>query len=171
MTRLPGIQIREVVRPVRLQRSDGDPLSAMIARLMDTMFVIPGTNIRFGFDALIGLFPGAGDAVGALISTVIIAQAARQGVPKVIVARMAGNVFINTVVGAVPILGDVFSVFFKSNAKNYDLLKQHAGRPRSSTLQDWIFVVGLLLTLLACLALCVWGVVMLADFIREGTPR
>lgn len=145
-------------------------MSALIAKFMDTVFVVPGTNIRFGFDALIGLFPGAGDAVGALISTVIIAQAARQGVPKVIVARMAGNVFINTVVGAVPILGDVFSVFFKSNAKNYELLKQHAGRPRSSTLQDWIFVSGLLLALLIVLGGIAVGIVLLTRELTAPRP-
>ncbi len=138
---------------------------------MDSMFIIPGTNIRFGLDALIGLFPGVGDAIGALIASMLIAQAARQGVPKIIVARMAGNVFINTAVGALPILGDVFSVFFKSNAKNYELLKQHAGKPRSSTFQDWLFVIGLFVALLVCLSLMVMGLVMAADYFRQGTAR
>lgn len=168
MTQLPTPHRDEIVRPVRLSRVEADPWSALIARMMDTAFVIPGTNIRFGFDAIIGLFPGAGDAIGALISSVLIAQAARLGVPKIVVARMAGNVFINTVVGTIPVLGDVFSVFFKSNAKNYELLKQHAGRPRSSTLRDWVFVVGLLAAMFVGLALAVGGIVMLAEHLRNG---
>ena len=145
---------------VRLEREES--LSALIARLMDTAFIIPGTKIRFGLDALIGLFPGIGDSIGALISSVLLAQAARAGVPKIILARMAGNIFLNTVVGAVPILGDVFSVLYRSNVKNYALLQAHAGRGRPSTARDWIFVIALFLALLAVLAAVVTGIVLIA---------
>jgi len=140
----------------------------MIAKFMDTAFVVPGTNIRFGFDALIGLFPGVGDAIGALISSVLIAQAARQGVPKIIVARMAANVFVNSIVGAVPILGDVFSVFFRSNVKNYELLRLHAGHRGTSTTRDWVFVMILLLAIFAVLAAVI---VSLAILIRQIVAR
>lgn len=167
-TRSPSVQKIPAVRPERLQRMEPDPLSALIARLMDTVFTVPGTNVRFGLDAIIGLFPGVGDAAGALISTVLIAQAARQGVPKVIVFRMAGNVFINSLLGAIPIFGDVFSVFFKSNVKNYDLLRKHAGQPRSSTARDWAFVIGLVTVMLGCLACIAWLIVTAIMALSEG---
>ncbi len=156
LRRLPDLS----QNPVRLEREES--LSALIARLMDTAFVIPGTKIRFGLDAIIGLFPGIGDSIGALISSVLLAQAARAGVPKIILARMAGNIFLNTVVGAIPILGDVFSVLYRSNVKNYALLQAHAGRSRPSTARDWIFVIALFLALLAVLAAVVTGVVLIA---------
>ena len=136
------------VRPVRLEREA--PASAWIAQLMDVAFVIPGTKIRFGLDSVIGLFPGVGDSIGALISSVIIAQGAQLGVPKIILARMGVNVLINTVVGFVPVFGDVFSVFFRSNMRNYDLLRRYAGQ-RKATGRDWLFVIGGLALLLAVL--------------------
>ncbi len=148
------------LNPVRLQREES--LGALIARLMDTAFVIPGTKIRFGFDAIIGLFPGIGDSIGALVSSVLLAQAARAGVPKIILARMAGNIFLNTVVGAIPILGDVFSVLYRSNVKNYALLQAHAGRGQPATARDWLFVIALFLALLAVVAAVVAGIVLIA---------
>jgi len=149
------------VRPVRIDRVEADPLSALIARLMDTLFVIPGTNIRFGFDAIVGLFPGIGDSIGAVISSFIIAQGVRMGVPKIVLARMAVNVFINTVVGTVPIFGDIFSIYFRSNVKNYGLLQRHANQDHASTAKDWIFVSVLLLALLSLLAGAIYGIILL----------
>jgi hypothetical protein len=144
---------------VRVERDDA--LCALIARLMDTAFVIPGTKIRFGVDALIGLFPGIGDAIGALISSVLLAQAAQMGVPKIIIARMAGNVFLNTVIGSIPIFGDVFSVFYRSNVKNYALLQRHGLRIRPATAFDWLFVIVLVLVLLGLLAGLIAGLALL----------
>jgi hypothetical protein len=161
MTRIPSIQTREVTRPVRLQRINEDPLGAAIARLMDTVFTIPGTNIRFGLDSIIDLFPGIGDAVGALISSVLIAHAAKMGVPRIVHARMAGSVVINSVVGAIPFLGAVLSVFYRSNVKNYELLKLHAGGSRVSTQGDWLFVGALLAAMLIVLGAIVVGVALL----------
>ncbi len=155
----PRPQSSVPVRPIRLDPAGEDALSALIARLMDTAFVIPGTRIRFGFDALIGLFPGVGDSVGALISSVLIAHGARMGVPRIVLARMAGNILINTFVGAIPLIGDVFSVFFRSNVRNYELLRRYARQRRAASARDWIFVIGLLMILLAVLALLIAGVV------------
>ncbi len=138
-----------------------DPLVALIARLMDTAFVIPGTSIRFGLDPLIGLIPGFGDTATAIVSVLLILQSARHGVPKIVLARMALNVLLNTGVGAIPVIGDAFSLWFKSNAMNYALLRQHAGAREKSTRRDWLFVVGLLALLLACVALIVIGAVTL----------
>lgn len=145
---MKGPESTQPGRPVRLEREA--PASAWIAQLMDVAFVIPGTKIRFGLDSLIGLFPGVGDSIGALISSFIIAQGAQLGVPKIILARMGVNVLINTVVGFVPVFGDVFSVFFRSNMRNYDLLRRYAGQ-RKATGRDWLFVIGGLALLLAVL--------------------
>lgn len=123
----------EAGRPIRLQRLGDDSLSAQIVQLMDQAFVIPGTKIRFGFDSIIDLFPGIGDAIGVIISSVLIAHAAKVGVPKVILARMAGNVVINSLMGAIPFLGAVLSVFYRSNVKNYELLQRHAGNRGTSS--------------------------------------
>ena len=100
--------------------------------------------------------------VGALISTAMIARASHVGVPKIVLARMAGNVLLNAIVGALPILGGVLTVFYRSNAKNYDLLQRHAGGLRTSTGRDWIFVSALLVTILAVLTLLVVVGVILA---------
>lgn len=138
-----------------------DPKSALLAKLMDSVFVIPGTKIRFGFDALIGLFPGVGDSIGALISTYIIAQGSRMGVPRIILARMAMHILINTVVGAIPVFGDMFSVFYRSNTKNYELLRRYAGQHRVPSASDWLFVIGFAVLLLAIVATLIAGVVII----------
>lgn len=156
------------MRPVRIPRTEDDARSAWLAKLMDTAFVIPGTKIRFGFDAIIDLIPGVGDAVGALIATVIITHSSHLGVPKIVLVRMAGNVLLNTLVGAVPFLGAVLTVFFRSNAKNYELLRAHASGARKSTVRDWIFVATLLVALLAGLAFLAWGAWALARSIYRG---
>src|SRR5690242_9777983 len=90
----------------------GDPWIRLIAGLMDTAFRLPGTNVRFGIDPLIGLFPGVGDGAGALVSVFLIAMSARYGIPKIVLARMALNALINGVVGTLPFAGDLFSFWF-----------------------------------------------------------
>jgi hypothetical protein len=94
-----------------------------VSRLLDNAFVIPGTRYRFGLDALIGLVPGLGDAVSAVFSAYIILQAARLGAPKSVVTRMISNVALDTLVGWIPILGDIFDVAWKSNLRNMALLE------------------------------------------------
>jgi hypothetical protein len=93
-----------------------------IARIMDTAWGIPGTKMRFGADSLIGLVPGAGDLVTMGISLYMLAEAHRLGIPKSILLKMAGNIAVDTGIGAVPLVGDVFDLFFKSNSKNAKLL-------------------------------------------------
>jgi hypothetical protein len=96
-----------------------------LAKLMDGVFVIPGTNIRMGLDAIIGLVPVAGDMLGGLISTYLIWEARRLGAPRWLIARMVANAFLDTTLGAVPILGDAFDVMFRANMKNMALLRKH----------------------------------------------
>jgi hypothetical protein len=166
------IDIDEVLpagRPGRAVTAGDDPLIQWIARLMDTAFVIPGTKIRFGIDPIIGLIPGLGDTAGALVSTLLILQSARHGVPKIVLARMALNVLVNSGVGAIPIVGDLFSAYFKSNVKNYALLKEHAGPRRVSTGRDWLFVIALIVGMLLLVTLLVIGAVtLLSKLIQAG---
>lgn len=152
-------------RPVRLERIDDDPLIALIARLMDSAFVVPGTKIRFGLDSLIGLFPGFGDAAGTVVSLFLLVHAQRQGVPRIVLARMAGNILINSAGGAVPVAGDVFSVFFRSNERNLELLRKHSGPRRQATATDWAFVIGLIALVVLIVALLVLGIVSLVKMI------
>jgi len=96
-----------------------------LAKLMDGVFVLPGTNIRMGLDAVIGLVPVAGDMLAGLISTYLIWEARRLGAPRWLIARMVANTFLDTTLGAVPILGDAFDVMFRANMKNMALLRKH----------------------------------------------
>ncbi|WP_244630993.1 DUF4112 domain-containing protein [Aureimonas sp. ME7] len=96
-----------------------------LARLMDTAIRVPGTNIRFGADALIGLVPGIGDAGGALIGLFIVNEARRLGVPPHKLARMVANIGVDALVGAVPLAGDVFDVYFKAHKRNIRIILDH----------------------------------------------
>jgi hypothetical protein len=96
-----------------------------IARVMDFALCVPGTKIRFGADSIIGLVPGAGDLVTMGISLYVLAEAHRLGAPKSILVKMAGNTALDAGVGALPIVGDLFDMFFKSNSKNVKLLLEH----------------------------------------------
>lgn len=139
---------------------DRSTLARLIARLMDTLFRVPGTDIRFGLDPLVGLVPGLGNAVGAIISSLVLVQSVRSGIPRIVLTRMAVNIMINTMGGAVPLVGDLFSVWWKSNVRNYRLYEKHATGAAVSTRSDWVFVVGLLFLilfgLLLILVILIW---------------
>lgn len=112
--------------------SDGERLARLetLATLMDAALVIPGTNVRIGFDALIGLVPGVGDLISAAVSGFIIVEARRLGAPRWLLARMAGNVAIDAVGGTIPLVGDLFDVAFRANLKNVRLLRRHLEQGR-----------------------------------------
>lgn len=110
----------------RQQKVDDEfPDLADLAFLLDSRWRIPGTNIRFGADAVAGLIPGVGDAAAGLIGAYIIYKAASLGAPKRVMARMIGNVALDSVVGSVPILGSIFDVYYKANNRNVRLLRNH----------------------------------------------
>jgi hypothetical protein len=100
----------------------------MLARLFDTAFILPGTNIRFGIEAVMRLVPGIGDAAASALSCYLLYGAHRLQVPSHVFARMVANVAIEGVVGAVPLLGDVFDVGFRANRRNVAILKEHFER-------------------------------------------
>jgi hypothetical protein len=103
-----------------------------LARLLDEAFQVPGTRFRVGLDALVGVIPGIGDAIGAIFSAYIVFQAARLGVSRATLIRMVGNVALDTIVGEIPLLGDLFDAGWKANTRNLALLEAHIQRPSST---------------------------------------
>ena len=96
-----------------------------IAKLLDTAIGIPGTKFRIGLDPILGLIPGGGDLVGAAISAYMIYLATSFGLEKSKINQMIKNIALETTVGFVPIVGDLFDVYFKANIRNLDILEQH----------------------------------------------
>ncbi|SFD97352.1 DUF4112 domain-containing protein [Nitrosomonas sp. Nm166] len=117
-----------------------------LAWWMDNSFRVPGTQMRFGVDGLIGLIPGIGDALGALISSHIMSQAAQMGVPKSILLKMAFNVGLDALLGIIPVIGDVSDFIWKANQKNVKLLSDYLEQPEKTVTYSRFFVgmVGLL---------------------------
>jgi hypothetical protein len=136
-------------------------MAALIAKIMDSLFRIPGTNIRVGLDPLIGLIPGAGSPISAFVSLLMIARSAQKGVPNLVLARMALNVAINALLDAVPVVGDAASIFYRSNAKNYDLMQRHAGTRRAASWQDKLFLLALLTCVILFVVVMIVGTVVL----------
>jgi hypothetical protein len=96
-----------------------------VGRLMDGAFVLPGTNIRLGLDAIIGLVPVAGDVISGLVSSYLIWEARQLGAPRWLIARMMANTFLDTTLGVIPLVGDAFDLMFRANMKNMALLRRH----------------------------------------------
>jgi len=109
----------------RRVRSRAERLSRLetLATLLDTALVFPGTNVRFGLDALVGLIPGVGDMITTAISLYIVHEARLLGAPVHIIIRMLGNVTVDGLVGAIPVAGDTFDVFFRANKRNVRILR------------------------------------------------
>lgn len=118
----------EIIPPGAMSRRERIERLERLTRLLDTAVAIPGTNFRFGADGVIGLVPGIGDALTTAMSAWIVYEAHQIGVPKHVLMRMIGNVAADSVVGAVPLLGDVFDVLWKANRRNMRLLREHLDR-------------------------------------------
>ena len=117
-----------------------------LAWLMDNSFRIPGTQMRFGFDGLIGLIPGIGDALGAIISSHILTQAAHMGVPKSLLLKMVFNIGLDAILGIIPVVGDVSDFVWKANQRNVKLLSDYIEEPEKTVTHSRFFVgfLGLL---------------------------
>jgi hypothetical protein len=147
----PPIAYREID-----QRADSpDPLARLrwLAWLLDSSIEIPGTRFTVGLDALIGLIPGLGDVIGVLISGYIVKEAAKLGIPKATVARMALNVVIEGLAGIIPFAGDVFDAAWKANQRNVRLLDAHFADPRGTTRTSRLLVTLIAVGLIALIAL------------------
>jgi len=146
-------------RMLRLQR---------LARILDSSIALPG-GYRIGLDGFIGLVPGAGDIIGALLSSYIIVQSARLGASTLVLARMMLNVLIEAAVGLVPVVGDIFDFAWKANDRNVRLVEKHVSRednalpPPRKNLGAAVFLLfgAFLLALLALIALSIWLLVAL----------
>ncbi len=136
-----------------------------LAKILDTTVKIPGTPFYVGLDPLLGLIPGVGDMIANLIGTVILILAARLRVPQIVITRMSVNLLINGTVGAIPILGDLFSIWFRSHARNAELLRRAATQPYRETQQAKLYIaviiIGTVVLLLIAIAAVLWVVVKL----------
>ena len=132
-----------VTRLRRLTPGQARRLEALrkVAHLLDSALQVPGTSARFGLDPILGLIPGLGDLVSPLFTLGVILQARDFGVPGVVLLRMIFNVAIDTIVGFVPLVGDLFDFAWKSNNMNLALLEQHAEELRPASRGDWMFVI------------------------------
>lgn len=128
--------------------------------LLDTKFRIPGTDIRFGVDFLLGLFPGAGDLISYGFSGILVITMARHGASPMLAAKMLFNVALDALVGSVPVLGNIFDLFYKANYRNVELMKEFYAEGEHSG-SVWPVVIGVIVSLLAILFFVVWGIIAL----------
>jgi len=136
----------------------------ILARLMDNQFSIPGTRIRFGFDSLIGLIPGAGDLATFGVSGYMLWIMAQNGASGFLLARMVLNILIDTVVGVVPLIGDIFDIAFKANMRNMKLMKEHykEGRHNGSAFK---IIIPVLIILFLIIAGFIWATYKLLTYL------
>ncbi len=120
---------------------------AWVARVLDDLVVVPGTNARVGLDPIIGLIPVVGDLVAAVIGAWIVLEASRFRVPGIVLVRMILNTFVDFVIGLIPLLGTILDFGFKGNRKNLELFHRYALDPGEDTGGHWAFVLGLLAVL------------------------
>jgi hypothetical protein len=129
------------------------------ARLADDAFRVPVLGIRVGFDALLGLIPGLGDVAGGLLSSYGLWVAWRLGAPASVMGRMVLNIGIDTVIGEIPIAGDLFDVGWRSNTRNLRLLERYLDEPAGTRRSSTILLAGIPLLLIVLLGLSLWSAV------------
>jgi hypothetical protein len=123
-----------------------------ISRLLDSAFVLPGTDFRVGLDPLLGLIPGLGDLASPMFTIALLWQSRDLGIPRVVQLRMIFNVAIDALVGLLPVAGDLFDFAWKANDRNLALLERFAYEQRRPSAGDWLFVIGLITLLLVIAA-------------------
>ena len=132
----------------------------VLARLLDNSITIPGTGYKIGLDPIVGLIPGIGDLIGAVLSAYIILEAARADVPGFVLFRMVVNLGIDTLLGAVPAIGDLFDAAWKSNTRNVALLERHLSKQVEGAPVRGQSIGAILLTVLALLAIIGVGLLL-----------
>src|SRR5215468_402368 len=139
-----------------------------LAGVLDDLFQIPGTKIRFGLDPIVGLVPGLGDLISGLLSFLIVFAAWQRGLPRVTIMRMVANIGIDSAVGSIPIVGDLFDMTWKSNRMNYNILTRYRGGTRKGLVaRDWLFFLLLLVCAAAFVVLPIVVVVALLHWLRQ----
>jgi NADH:ubiquinone oxidoreductase subunit 5 (subunit L)/multisubunit Na+/H+ antiporter MnhA subunit len=136
------------------------------ARLLDSKFTIPGTGIRFGWDSIIGLVPYGGELITFFFSSGLVVAMVQHGASGYLVGRMLLNVLIDTIIGGIPIIGDIFDVFFKANQRNYRLMERHyqEGKYQGSI---WKVLIPAIIALVIILGLLIWLIVEILDEVWE----
>ena len=132
--------------------------------LLDTKFAIPGTNIRFGADFLLGLIPGVGDSISLGFSGMLIVNMAKHGASSQLIVRMLLNVLLDTTLGSIPLLGNVFDLFYKANQRNLRLMQEHyeEGKHSGSAVPLLILVA---IALLLAIGAMLWGAMLMIGWI------
>src|SRR5262249_24674410 len=160
-----------IIPPSAYVRSRRHPLTDealdQLASVLDDIFHIPGTRIRFGLDPLLGLLPGLGDAISGATSMLIIVAGWRRGLPRVTLARMFANVAIDSLLGALPIFGDLFDVWWNANRMNVNLLRKAQASPHRRRWHDWLFFVVLLFMVAAIVTLPIVVVIWVVHMLRR----
>jgi hypothetical protein len=126
------------------------------AWLLDNSIRIPGTSIKMGLDSLIGLIPGIGDITGGALSSYILLQAVSSGVAPVVIARMAVNIMFDTVLGMIPIVGDIFDITFKANLRNIELMSNYYNSPREAVKRNTLSIAIISISFISALSLIIW---------------
>jgi hypothetical protein len=139
------------------------------ADYLDTKFKLPGTNIRFGFDFLIGLVPGFGDVVSFLLSSGLILAMIKKGASGKALSLMIVNVILDTTLGSIPLIGDVFDLFFKANKRNLDLFQDHfqEGKYEGSAWKVIIPILLILILILVGIAYLIYLILSLLYFLLK----
>jgi uncharacterized protein DUF4112 len=136
------LEVEVLPPPARKAKTaEVDSLIGFVSRLLDTAFAVPGTRIRFGLEPIIGLVPILGDQITSLMSAALMCRSVQHRLPKIALVRMALNILINGVIGMVPLIGNLFVLWYKPNIRNYRILQRYAGQAKPVTEKDWIFVV------------------------------
>ena len=149
----------EVLPRAKTKTPEEEALARLVALVMDNLFKVPGTKVRFGVNPFLDLVPVFGDGAAAVVSALTLFVGARLRVPKVVLARMSLNILLNSLVGVIPGVGEVFAFWFRPSMRNYKLLQRHIAGPRNvvrpSTHGDWLFVSALIGGTLLLFSICV----------------
>ena len=131
-----------------------------LAWLLDNSIPVPGTGgRRFGIDALVGFVPVVGDLFGGVMSLIVVWRGSRMGLPRIVVVRMLVNAAVDLIVGAIPLAGDAFDLWFKVNDRNLRLIRRHLEHPDASTRSDWLVVLALVVVVALLLLAIGWLIV------------
>jgi hypothetical protein len=122
-----------------------------LAWLLDDLVRVPGTSRRFGLDPVLGLIPGGGDIAGGVLSAYLVIAASRLGAPSSVILRMGWNIVVDAVLGAVPLLGDLFDASWKANRRNVALLERHLEQPGDARRSSRLVLAGVLLGITAAI--------------------
>lgn len=164
----PGNDPKQVNHPNPVTHTKSVAIARRLAHLTDRAIRVPFTRFEFGLDAILGLFPGSGDATGAVMSAYVVVVAAREGVSGPTLLRMLGNIALETVVGMVPVLGDLFDAGWKANVKNVRLLDEHLDTPDRQRKASVLMVGSVFVGLGALAVLGVWSTLWIVRTLMQA---